>query len=288
VKRIVLGESLAVLRELPDAAFALVYVDPPFNTGRRQRRTRLSTTRDDAGGDRTGFGGRRYRSAARGTSAFDDAFEDYLGFLEPRLREARRVLAPQGSLFVHLDYREVHYVKVLLDSIFGRRSFMNEIIWAYDYGGRPRRRWPAKHDNLLWYAVDPARYTFRREAQDRIPYAAPGLVGPEKAARGKTPTDVWWHTIVPTSSRERTGYATQKPLGILRRIVEVHSEPGDRLLDFFAGSGTLGEAAARAGRGFLLVDASPEAVAVMRERLAWTEPECVVHASAAGRDEGAC
>jgi site-specific DNA-methyltransferase (adenine-specific) len=288
VKRIVQGESLAVLRELPDAAFALVYVDPPFNSGRRQRRTRLRTTRDE-GGDRTGFGGRRYRSEALGTSGFDDAFDDYLGFLEPRLREAHRVLAPHGALFVHLDYREVHYVKVLLDRIFGRRSFMNEIIWAYDYGGRPRRRWPAKHDNLLWYAVDPERYTFRREAQDRIPYAAPGLVGPEKAARGKTPTDVWWHTIVPTAGRERTGYATQKPLGIVRRIVLVHSEPGDLVLDFFAGSGTLGEAAARAGRGFLLVDANPEAVAVMRRRLAFAEPECVVHASAAaGRPQGAC
>lgn len=282
MRRIVLGDNLRVLAGISDDAVDLIYVDPPFNTGRRQQRTRIRVERD-AAGDRTGFGGARYRSERLGAAgAFDDRYDDFLAFLEPRLREAHRVLAPTGSLFVHLDCREVHYAKVMLDGIFGRDSFVNEIIWAYDYGARSRRRWSLKHDNLLWYAKDPRRYTFAYDRIDRIPYLAPALVGAEKAARGKTPTDVWWHTIVPTNGREKTGYATQKPLGILRRIVEVHSHPGDLVLDFFAGSGTTGEAAARAGRSFLLVDCNPEAVEVMRKRLAAWDPEVVVASEGEG------
>jgi site-specific DNA-methyltransferase (adenine-specific) len=272
--RIVLGDNLEVLPTLADGSFDLVYIDPPFNTGREQRRTTLRVQRD-AEGDRVGFGGHRYRSVVLGSVAFADAFDDFLAFLEPRLRHAHRLLTDTGSLFLHVDPRESHYCKVLLDAIFGRASFMNEIVWAYDFGGRTRRRWPAKHDTILWYAKDPRDYTFDFEAMDRVPYMAPGLVGPEKAARGKTPTDVWWQTIVPTSGRERTGYPTQKPLKILERIVAVHSQPGHRLLDFFAGSGTLGEAAARAGRDFVLVDESLEAVQVMARRLAFAEPEHV-------------
>jgi site-specific DNA-methyltransferase (adenine-specific) len=268
---IILGDNLEVLPTLPDGAFPLVYIDPPFNTGREQRHTRLAVRRDDAG-DRVGFAGQRYRSTRLGSLQFDDVFDDFLGFIEPRLRHAHRLLSPTGSFFLHIDYREVHYCKVLLDAIFGRECFMNEIVWAYDYGGRPRRRWPAKHDTILWYARDPGRYTFNYEAIDRIPYMAPRLVGTEKAARGKTPTDVWWQTIVPTAGSERTGYPTQKPLKILERIVTVHSQPGDRVLDFFAGSGTTGEAAARAGREFVLVDSSEQAVEVMTRRLAFAEP----------------
>jgi site-specific DNA-methyltransferase (adenine-specific) len=267
MRRVVQGESLDVLRALPEGAARLVYLDPPFNTGRRQRRLRLRTERDPAG-DRRGFQGQRYRTVRLGSTSFADAFDDYLGFLEPRLREAWRVLAADGSLFLHVDYREVHYCKVLLDQIFGRERFQNEIVWAFDYGARTRRRWPAKHQTLLWYVRDPRRYVFRYPDVDRIPYLAPGLVGPEKAARGKTPTDVWWQTIVSPTGREATGYPTQKPLAILERIVRVHSDPGDLVLDCFAGSGTLGEAAARHGRSFLLADRSAEAIAVMRRRLA--------------------
>ena len=262
---IILGDNLDVLRTLPDGAYQLIYVDPPFNTGKAQSRTRIKVT-PDPDGDRTGFQGRRYRTKVVGNSGYGDVFDDYIGFLRPRMEEAYRVLAPHGSLFFHVDYREVHYCKVMLDEIFGRESFINEIIWAYDYGGRPKTRWPAKHDNILWYAKDPNNYTFNYDAMDRIPYMAPGLVGPEKAARGKTPTDVWWQTIV--TGKEKTGYSTQKPLAIVSRIVRVHSNPGDRVLDFFAGSGTLGEAAYRQGREFTLIDNNPEAVGVMRRRLA--------------------
>ncbi len=269
--RIVLADNLAVLRSLAAGSIDLIYVDPPFNTGRTQTRTALRTVRD-AAGDRTGFQGRRYRSEALGATSYADDFDDYLAFLRPRLEEARRVLGPAGSLFFHIDYREAHYCKVMLDGIFGRKSFINEIIWAYDYGGRPKRRWAAKHDTILWYAKDPADYTFHAGEIDRIPYMAPQLVGAEKAARGKTPTDVWWHTIVPTNSKEKTGYATQKPLGLLERIVRVHSSPGDRLMDFFAGSGTFGEAAAIHGRSCLLVDGNPEAVRIMERRLARFSP----------------
>ncbi len=270
--RIVLGDNLAVLAEVPDGCADLVYIDPPFNTGIRQKRERLRTVRDDAG-DRTGFGGRRYRTERLGASGFDDTFDDYLAFLEPRFREARRILKDRGSFFLHVDYREVHYCKVLLDFVFGRDSFMNEIIWAYDYGGRTRKRWPAKHDSILWYAKDPEDYVFEYDEMDRIPYMAPGLVGAEKAARGKTPTDVWWHTIVSPTGSEKTGYATQKPLGVLERIVKVHSRKGDLLVDFFAGSGTLGVAAALHGRDFLLVDDQPDAVALMKQRLRDWDPE---------------
>jgi site-specific DNA-methyltransferase (adenine-specific) len=265
------GDNLEVLRGMASASFDLVYIDPPFNTGRSQERRSLRTVGDERG-DRVGFRGKRYRSVEVGRRAYHDAFDDYLGFLRPRLEEARRVLRASGSLFVHLDCREVHYVKVLLDELFGRSAFLNEIIWAYDYGARSRKRWPAKHDNLLWYAKDPRRATFHYDAIDRIPYLAPKLVGPAKAARGKTPTDVWWNTIVSPTGREKTGYPSQKPLAILRRIVRVHSSPGDRLLDFFAGSGSFGEAAAREGRDCVLVDSNRAALEVMAKRLAFAQP----------------
>ena len=268
---IIHGDNLAVLRQLPDASVRLIYIDPPFNTGKVQARVTRRTIQDDAG-DHTGFYGKRYRTIRLGRTSYADIFDDYLAFLEPRLVEARRVLSADGSLFFHIDYREAHYCKVLLDQVFGRASFLNEIIWAYDYGARSRRRWPAKHDTILWYAKDPARYVFRYAEMDRIPYMAPKLVGAAKAALGKTPTDVWWHTIVSPNGKEKTGYPTQKPVGILERIVRVHSEPGDLLLDFFAGSGSFGEAAARHGREFLLVDSSRVAVGVMRRRLARYQP----------------
>ena len=271
MNRVVHGNNLDALRELEAGSVELIYVDPPFNTGRRQSRPRMKTVRDEAG-DRVGFGGRRYRtelvSGEKAGAGYGDRFDDFIGFLRPRMEEAYRVLSVTGSLFFHIDYREVHYCKVMLDEIFGRECFQNEIIWAYDYGARSTKRWPAKHDNILWYTRDPQRYTFNLSECDRIPYMAPELVGPEKAARGKTPTDVWWHTIVSPTGKEKTGYATQKPLGILERIVKVHSNAGDLVLDFFAGSGTTGEAAAKNGRRFLLVDENAEAIRVMKKRLA--------------------
>jgi site-specific DNA-methyltransferase (adenine-specific) len=263
---VVFGDNADVLSALPDGAFQLVYVDPPFNTGAVRRRRTLRTTRD-AAGDRAGFGGHRYRTAANEPRSFPDAFDDYVGFLAPRLAQARRLLSDDGTLYVHLDYREVHYVKVALDRIFGRDCFLNELVWAYDYGGRPRDRWPAKHDTILVYAKQAGAHYFDRTAVDRIPYMAPGLVTPEKAARGKLPTDVWWHTIVPTAGAEKTGYPTPKPAGVVRRIVQASSRPGARVLDFFAGSGTTGAVARDLGRRFLLVDDNPDALDVMRRRL---------------------
>ncbi|MDB4946626.1 MAG: modification methyltransferase [Labilithrix sp.] len=266
--RVIQGDCLDVLRTLPDGSVDLVYVDPPFNTGRVQKRDRLRTVRD-GGGDRTGFAGQRYRTERVSTDAgFRDTFDDFLAFLEPRLREGYRVLAPTGSFYFHIDYREVHYCKVLLDTIFGRASFLNEIIWAYDYGARSKTRWPAKHDNILFYVKDPARYHFDTREVDRIAYMAPALVGPEKTARGKLPTDTWWHTIVSPTGKEKVGYPTQKPLGIVRRIVSASCPPGGLVLDFFAGSGTTGVAARECGRRFVLVDAADEAIATMRRRFA--------------------
>ena len=263
------ADGVEVARGLADESVDLVYLDPPFNTGKRQSREQLQTTRvEDGGGDRTGFGGRRYKTVSLGSRSFDDVFDDYLGFLEPFLVESRRLLKPSGSLYLHLDYREAHYAKVLLDQIFGRECFVNEIIWAYDFGGRPKNRWPAKHDTILFYAKDPARNLFNADEVERIPYMAPGLVGPEKAARGKLPTDTWWHTIVSPTGKEKLGYPTQKPLGVLKRIVGASSPAGGLVVDLVAGSGTTGAAALALGRRFLLADCSEEAFAVMRSRFA--------------------
>jgi site-specific DNA-methyltransferase (adenine-specific) len=274
VKRIILGDNAEVLPRLPAGFARLVYVDPPFNTGKTQKRDRMRVTASAGPGQRQGFGGRRYDVERIESSSYEDRFEDFEAFLMPRIEAALRCMTADASLFVHLDFREVHHVKVALDRLLGRRRFMNEIIWAYDYGGRPKNRWPSKHDTILWYALDPQHYAFDYSAMDRLPYMAPGLVSPEKAARGKTPTDVWWHTIVPTNGREKTGYPTQKPLGVLDRIVKVHSQRGDVVLDFFAGSGTTGDAAAGNGRGFVLVDDNKEAVAIAAARLAAHLPEC--------------
>ena len=263
---VVLAENMDVLPSLSDASFQLIYIDPPFNTRRTQRRRMLATVRDEHG-DRTGFGGQRYRSELLASSSYRDTFEDYLAFLEPRLREARRLLTAEGTLYLHVDYREAHYCKLLLDEIFSRECFLNELIWAYDYGARAKRRWPAKHDTILVYVKDSRRYHFDSACVDREPYMAPGLVTPEKAALGKLPTDVWWHTIVSPTGREKTGYPTQKPEGIVRRMVQASTRPGDWCLDFFAGSGTLGVVASALSRHYVLVDSNPDALAVMRRRL---------------------
>ena len=261
------GDNLELLRAIPDGSIPLIYIDPPFNTGETRAHTRLKTEQDDDG-DRIGFSGRRYRTTAGERFSYVDDFDDYIAFLKPRLIEGRRVLSPTGSFYLHLDQREVHYVKVLMDQLFGRDAFLNEIIWAYDYGGRPTRRWPAKHDTILFYAKDPKHYFFDAAEVEREPYMAPGLVTPEKVARGKLPTDTWWHTIVSPTGKERTGYPTQKPLGVLKRIIAASSRPGDVVLDYFAGSGTTGAAALALGRRFHLIDRNPEAIAVMTQRFA--------------------
>jgi site-specific DNA-methyltransferase (adenine-specific) len=264
---ILLGDNLELLPGFADESFQFVYIDPPFNTGGTQRRRTLETiATPDC--DRVGFLGRRYATRLLAESSYRDSFDDYLAFLEPRLREARRLLTASGTFYFHIDYREAHYCKLLLDELFGRECFLNEIIWAYDYGARARRRWPAKHDTILVYVKDPERYYFDSEAVDREPYMAPGLVTAEKAARGKLPTDVWWHTIVSPTGKEKTGYPTQKPEGIVRRMVLASTRTGDWCLDFFAGSGTLGAVAAKLGRRYVLIDWSPEAVALARARLA--------------------
>jgi site-specific DNA-methyltransferase (adenine-specific) len=263
---VIAADNADVLPRLPDGAFDLVYMDPPFNTGRAQARHTLATTADRNGG-RTGFGGRRYSTTLLQSLSYDDTFANYLSFLEPRLTRARELLAPHGTLYFHIDYREAHYCKLLLDELFGRDAFLNEIIWSYDYGAKPRRRWPAKHDTILAYVKTPGAHWFDADAVEREPYMAPGLVGPEKAARGKRPTDVWFHTIVPTNGAEKTGYPTQKPEGVLRRLVAASSKPGGWCLDPFAGSGTLGAVCRALGRRFVLIDDNPVAIEVMRGRL---------------------
>ena len=277
---VIQGDNLEVLPGLPDESFQLIYVDPPFNTGKAQTRRTLRTQRS-AEGDRVGFGGHSYQTTETARRSYPDVHDDYPAFIAPRLHQARRLLTPDGSLYFHIDYREAHYCKVLLDQVFGRDCFLNEVIWAYDFGGRAKDRWPAKHDTILVYVKQAGRHFFDREAVDHLPYLAPGLVTPDKAARGKVPTDVWWQTIVPTNSREKTGYPTQKPEAILRRIVQASSRPGAWVLDFFAGSGTTGAVCRELGRHFVMIDDNPEALAVMTRRLAGSGTR---FADAAGRE----
>ena len=259
------GENLAALKSMHDESFQLIYIDPPFNTGRPQVRTNRSSVSSETGN--LGFQGKRYEQVVKSVLSYDDDFADYWAFLEPRLIEAYRLLNETGTIYLHLDYREAHYAKVLMDALFGRECFLNEIIWAYDYGGKSKSRWPAKHDTILVYVKNPAKYFFDSATVDREPYMAPGLVTPEKVARGKLPTDVWWHTIVSPTGKEKTGYPTQKPLGILRRIISASSRPGDRVLDFFAGSGTTAQAAFELQRNFVVVDQNPESLEVITNRL---------------------
>ena len=260
------GDNLTVLKLIPDSSVQLVYIDPPFNTGREQQRSKVTTKRNNEG-NRIGFKGERYETVKSTVLSYDDQFANYWEFLEPRIEEAFRVLRKSGTLYLHLDYRESHYAKVLLDALFGPECFLNEIIWAYDYGGKSKSRWPAKHDTILVYVKDPKNYYFNSEEVDREPYMAPGLVTQEKIEKGKLPTDVWWHTIVSPTGKEKTGYPTQKPVGILRRIIQASSKPGDVVLDFFAGSGTTGFVANELGRRFILVDQNPESIEVIKERL---------------------
>ena len=260
------GDNLAVLKSIPDSSIQLIYIDPPFNTGREQHRSNVTTRRSDQG-DRVGFKGQRYETVKSKILSYDDQFANYWEFLEPRLEQALRILKESGTLYLHLDYREAHYAKVLLDALFGQDCFLNEIIWAYDYGGKSKSRWPSKHDTILVYVKDPAKYYFDSKSVDREPYMAPGLVTPEKVEKGKLPTDVWWHTIVSPTGKEKTGYPTQKPIGILRRIIQASSKPGDTVLDFFAGSGTTGFVANELGRKFILVDQNPESIEVIKDRL---------------------
>ena len=265
--QVIKGNNLPVLKSMPDACAQIIYIDPPFNTGRVQKRGSSVTTRTDSG-NRVGFKGQRYEIVRETVLSYDDEFADYWGFLEPRLEEAWRLLAETGTLYLHLDYREAHYAKVLLDALFGRECFLNEIIWAYDYGGKAKNRWPAKHDTILVYVKNPKNYYFNSAAVDREPYMAPGLVTKEKAELGKLPTDVWWHTIVSPTGKEKTGYPTQKPLGVLRRVIQASSTEGDLVIDFFGGSGTTGAAALELGRRFVLIDQNPEAIGVMTKRFA--------------------
>ncbi len=265
MNQIYFGDNLLILKDIPNGSVNLIYIDPPFNSQKVQSRTQLKTTKDP-NGDRIGFMGTSYKTEELGTKKYSDSFDDYEGFIRPRLEEAYRILAPNGSLYFHIDYREVHYCKIWLDQIFGRESFLNEIIWAYDYGAKSKSKWPAKHDNILYYVKDPKNYTFNVEDIDREPYMAPGLCGPEKAARGKLPTDTWWWTIVGTNSKERNGYPTQKPLGIINRIIRASSNPGEVVMDFFAGSGTVGESCLHLERNFILIDNNVEAMETMEKR----------------------
>lgn len=255
---VIQGDCLVHLKGVPDNTYNLIYLDPPFNTGISQ--TRKTTTGNG------GFAKERYNVRELAEKQYNDYFEDYYGFLFPRLEEMYRTLASDGSMFIHLDWRETHYVRVFLDSLFGRDNCLNEIIWHWDYGAKSKRYWPRKHNNVLYYVKDTENYTFDISQTDFLPYLAPKLVSKEKAERGKVPTDTWFMTIVPTNGHEKTGYPTQKPEALLRRILACHCKTGDKVLDPFAGSGTTGAVAKQLGLDCTLIDNNMEAIDTIYKR----------------------
>jgi DNA modification methylase len=274
--RLIHADNLAVTGGLADGAVDLIYIDPPFGTGTVRRGGARGT------GLLQGETPHHYRDVP------DDP-ERFVTWIEPRLIESRRVLAPHGSLFVHLDYRAVHYVKVALDRIFGRPRFINEIIWCYSVGGKSRNMFGRKHDTILWYArtadhaffPDAVRVPRKGGSHMRVVRTAEGALVQEKTDRrtgkvyrypvaaGKVPED-WWTDIeiLNQSDRERTGWPTQKPERLLERILCAASAEGALVADWFCGSGTTAIAAQRLDRRFLIADCAAEAVACARDRLA--------------------
>ena len=262
---IVYGDNIKLLSKIPNKTIDFIYIDPPFNTGKKQWKYEKKKAIASEHGKHS-FGRLYETKITEITNGYQDKFEDYIDFLKQRLVHAYRILKDNGSIIVHVDWRHSHHIRILLDEIFGEDKFMNEIIWAYDYGGKPKRYWARKHDNLFWYRKG-NQWVFNYDAIDRIPYMAPSLVGKEKAAKGKIPTDTWFITIEPTNSRERVGYPTQKPLRLLERIIRVHTNEGDLVLDFFAGSGTTGRACQILDRKFIVCDNNENAVRIMAKRL---------------------
>ncbi len=257
--KIACGDNLAFMSTLPDAHCELVYADPPFFTGRNHTQAN---------------GQHRVRDCWPG------GMRGYLEFLRPRLEQMRRLLTPSGTLYVHLDWHAVHYVKLLLDDIFGYDHFLNEIIWSYRTGGRSTRWFARKHDTILVYARCRGRQKFNLQREGRfrtdgLNYDETGR--PYKQTRagrlyfhpdGPAMTDVWEIPFLSTVSLERTGYPTQKPESLLERIITAATDPGDRVGDFFCGSGTTLAVAQRLGRDWIGCDLSPKAVRLARRRLA--------------------
>jgi DNA modification methylase len=265
--RLILGDNLDVLASLPDGSVDLIYIDPPFGTGTIRR-----------GGHDSSH---RYRDVPGDPSR-------YVAWLHERLAQSRRVLSSHGSLFVHLDYRTVHYVKVELDTIFGRDRFINELIWCYSVGGKSRRSFGRKHDTILWYSRT-AEYAFFPDAVKvprksgshmRVVQTEDGELVQEKTDRksgkvyryplsaGKVPED-WWTDIeiLNRGDAERTGWPTQKPERLLERIIQSTTTPGALVADWFCGSGTTGVVAQRLDRRFVLVDRESHAIACAQARL---------------------
>jgi len=261
--RIVCGDAFAEASRIADGALDAIYIDPPFGTGIV----------------RTGRG-HRYADRADDPDAF-------VAWLSPLLVESRRVLAAHGSMFVHLDYRAVHYVKVALDRLFGRERFVNEIVWCYAVGGKGRRGFGRKHDTILWYArgadwaffPDAVRVPRRGGSHMRVVLDgdAPiqektdrktGRVYRYPVAAGKVPED-WWADVetLNHSDRERTGWPSQKPERLVERIIRAVTEPDDRVADWFAGSGTTAAVAQRLARRFITVDREAAAIDVCVARL---------------------
>jgi DNA modification methylase len=262
--RIARADALDEAGRWSTASIDAIYIDPPFGTGTvRQGR------------------GHKYTDRA------DDP-DTFVAWLAPLLDEAKRVLAPSGSLFVHLDYRAVHYVKVALDRCFGRERFVNELVWCYAVGGKSRRGFGRKHDTILWYArgadwafyPDAVRVPRRGGSHMRVVTGDDGVAVQEKTDRktgrvyrypvpaGKVPED-WWADIetLNHSDRERTGWPSQKPERLVERILRAVTVPGDRVADWFAGSGTTAAVAQRLARRFVVCDREEAAVAVCRARL---------------------
>jgi DNA modification methylase len=265
--RLLLGDNLDVMRALDDASIDLIYIDPPFFTGREQR--------------------------ANGASehAFDDAWRDidaYIEWLRERVAEMRRLLSHRGVLYVHCDWHAGHYIKVMLDRVFGAGRFQNEIVWHYGLGAaHATRHFLRKHDTIFAYRMsDDATFNLIRDEvtpamenkycheDDRGRYMMSR--GRKYYLKGGKPLDsVWRIPAIAATSGERLGYPTQKPEALLERIILASSNEGDVVADFFAGSGTTPAVAQRLGRRWIACDSSSAAVALISKRLAHAAVERV-------------
>ncbi len=258
-----LCDNLTVMRGLPENFIDLIYMDPPFFTGKeRKAKSRIRASED----------------------SFEDTWtsdiDGYIEWLRPRLVETRRLLRSTGLIYLHLDWHAVHYVKVEMDTIFGYDRFINEIIWRYRTGGLSHNMFARKHDTILVYSktskfkIEP----WKEKAYTKSRYRKAGVVNYGSGeteffsdSRGVynfvNASDVWEIPYINSQAKERVGYPSQKPELLLERIIASSTRPGETVADFFCGSGTTGVVAQKLGRRWILVDKSRDAVEVSRFRL---------------------
>ena len=255
------ADNLEIMRSLATSdfkvKFQMIYMDPPFYSGAKYFSRRSDGSKKLAYSDVWGSG-----------------LLEYLEMIAKRILIARELLSDDGLIWIHLDYRAVHYVKIIMDEIFGMENMVNEIVWGYRSGGASGRRFARKHDTILLYSKT-KEYKFNPQKEKSynrgaLPYNFKGVREYEDENGWYTLVnmrDIWEIPMVGRTSGERTGYATQKPEELIRRMVLASTDVGDLCGDFFAGSGTLGAVCMGLGRSFVLCDKNEDACRIMVDRL---------------------